>query len=102
MCAVFFENLSIKSPSLKQGSEAEDEKGEEEEEEKLYEPPKPNYKPPTVIPKEGTRVGTNKYVYFVCNKPGFCSLKFRHAFWIVKYLTRMIFLEDVWFCKLLV
>jgi len=52
------------------GSEAEDDKGEEEEDEKAYEPPKPNYKPPTVIPKEDLRVGANKYVYFVCNKPG--------------------------------
>merc|ERR1719376_1220852 len=38
-----------------EAEEEEEEKGSEAEEEKLYEPPKPNYKPPMVIPKEGTR-----------------------------------------------
>merc|ERR1712193_59772 len=32
--------------------------------------PKPDYKPPVVIPKEENRSGANKYVYFVCNEPG--------------------------------
>ena len=71
-------NYLIKSP--KQGEDLEDEKGEEEEDEKLYEPPKPNYKPPTVIPKEDNRVGANKYVYFVCNKPGNYLLSISNMF----------------------
>ncbi|XP_010643279.1 radial spoke head protein 4 homolog A isoform X2 [Fukomys damarensis] len=32
--------------------------------------PKPFYKPPQAIPKEESRTGANKYVYFVCNEPG--------------------------------
>lgn len=32
--------------------------------------PKPQWKPPPVIPKEESRSGTNKYLYFVCNEPG--------------------------------
>ncbi|XP_021030758.1 radial spoke head protein 4 homolog A isoform X1 [Mus caroli] len=44
------------------GSEA----GEEEEDEL----PKSLYKAPQVIPKEESRTGANKYVYFVCNVPG--------------------------------
>ncbi|XP_004630339.1 radial spoke head protein 4 homolog A [Octodon degus] len=32
--------------------------------------PRPFYKPPQAVPKEETRTGTNKYVYFVCNEPG--------------------------------
>lgn len=45
------------------GSEA----GEGEEEEEL---PKSLYKAPQAIPKEESRTGANKYVYFVCNVPG--------------------------------
>nr|XP_039262999.1 radial spoke head protein 4 homolog A-like [Styela clava] len=45
----------------------EDEEGEGGEEDEV---PKPDYKPPPVIPKEDNRTGTNKYVYFVCNEPG--------------------------------
>ncbi|GAB1295096.1 Radial spoke head protein 4 homolog A [Apodemus speciosus] len=44
------------------GSEA----GEGEEEEL----PKSLYKAPQAIPKEESRTGANKYVYFVCNVPG--------------------------------
>lgn len=32
--------------------------------------PKPFLRPPRVIPKEESRTGANKYVYFVCNEPG--------------------------------
>lgn len=53
---------------LKEGIEARDE--EDEDEEEKDEPPKPNYKPPPVIPKEDYRTGTNKFSYFVCNEPG--------------------------------
>ena len=42
-----------------------DEEGQEDKEETL--PPKPNYKPPPVIPKEEFGTGCNKKVYFVCN-----------------------------------
>ena len=30
--------------------------------------PKPDYKPPPVIPKEENRTGCNKKTYFVCNE----------------------------------
>ena len=32
--------------------------------------PKPDYKPPPVVPKEENRTGANKKTYFVCNDPG--------------------------------
>lgn len=44
------------------GSEA----GDSEEDEL----PKPLYKAPQAIPKEESRTGANKYVYFVCSEPG--------------------------------
>ncbi|KAK9398760.1 radial spoke head protein 6A-like [Crotalus adamanteus] len=53
---------------LKEGVEVRDE--DEEEDEEKDEPPKPNYKPPPVTPKEDYRTGANKYTYFVCNEPG--------------------------------
>lgn len=34
------------------------------------EPPKPNFKPPPVVPKEDPRSGCNRKTYFVCNEPG--------------------------------
>ncbi|XP_016054217.1 PREDICTED: radial spoke head protein 4 homolog A isoform X1 [Miniopterus natalensis] len=34
------------------------------------ESPRPSYKAPQPIPKEESRTGANKYVYFVCNEPG--------------------------------
>ena len=37
--------------------------------------PKPDFKPPPVIPKEGYGEGTNQNVYFVCND-GMCSFQF--------------------------
>nr|XP_010347609.1 radial spoke head protein 4 homolog A isoform X2 [Saimiri boliviensis boliviensis] len=44
----------------------ESEAGEDEEDEL----PKSLYKVPQAIPKEESRTGANKYVYFVCNEPG--------------------------------
>ena len=32
--------------------------------------PKPNYKPPPVVPKEPRGVGANKKSFFICNEPG--------------------------------
>ncbi|XP_003799651.1 radial spoke head protein 6 homolog A [Otolemur garnettii] len=47
-----------------------EEEGEEDEEKIADAVPKPTWKPPPVIPKEDSRTGTNKYLYFVCNEPG--------------------------------
>ncbi|XP_065833618.1 radial spoke head protein 6 homolog A-like [Oscarella lobularis] len=47
-----------------EGDEGEEEGGDSDE------PPKSNYKPPPVIPKEENRMGTNKKTYFVCTEPG--------------------------------
>ncbi|XP_040590228.1 radial spoke head protein 6 homolog A isoform X2 [Mesocricetus auratus] len=47
-----------------------EEEGEEDEEKVVDEVPKPQWKPPPVIPKEESRTGANKYLYFVCNEPG--------------------------------
>ena len=32
--------------------------------------PKPEFKPPPVVPKEENRTGANKKTYFVCNEGG--------------------------------
>ncbi|XP_015455561.1 radial spoke head protein 4 homolog A isoform X2 [Pteropus alecto] len=45
----------------------EDSEGEEDDEDEL---PRSFYKAPQAIPKEESRTGANKYVYFVCNEPG--------------------------------
>ncbi|XP_008505526.2 radial spoke head protein 6 homolog A isoform X1 [Equus przewalskii] len=59
---------------LTEGGEATEAHGEEEgeeDEEKVTDViPKPTWKPPPVIPKEESRSGTNKFLYFVCNEPG--------------------------------
>nr|XP_020138859.1 radial spoke head protein 6 homolog A isoform X2 [Microcebus murinus] len=47
-----------------------EEEGEEDEEKVADVVPKPTWKPPPVIPKEESRSGTNKYLYFVCSEPG--------------------------------
>lgn len=47
-----------------------EEEGEEDEEKIVDAVPKPQWKPPPVIPKEESRSGANKYLYFVCNEPG--------------------------------
>lgn len=44
-----------------------DSEGEEGDEDEL---PRSSYKAPQVIPREESRTGANKYVYFVCNEPG--------------------------------
>ncbi|XP_061440583.1 radial spoke head protein 6 homolog A-like isoform X2 [Rhineura floridana] len=62
------EEEEIVEEGLKEGSENRDD--EEDEDEEKDEPPKPNYKPPPVIPKEENRTGANKFTYFVCNEPG--------------------------------
>jgi len=46
--------------------EDEPEEGKEDEDDV----PKPDYKPPPVIPKEENGTGCNKKTYFVCNEPG--------------------------------
>jgi radial spoke head protein 4A len=43
---------------------------QEEEEAEADEPPKSQYKPPPVIPREESRMGTNKKTYFVTNEAG--------------------------------
>uniref|UniRef100_A0A8D2KZL6 Radial spoke head component 4A n=1 Tax=Varanus komodoensis TaxID=61221 RepID=A0A8D2KZL6_VARKO len=62
------EEEEILEEGLKEGSEMRED--EEDEDEEKDEPPKPNYKPPPVIPKEENRSGTNKFTYFVCSEPG--------------------------------
>ncbi|XP_059940709.1 radial spoke head protein 6 homolog A [Mesoplodon densirostris] len=47
-----------------------EEEGDEGEEKVTDVIPKPTWKPPPVVPKEASRNGANKYVYFVCNEPG--------------------------------
>ncbi|KAG3256280.1 radial spoke head protein 6 homolog A [Ictidomys tridecemlineatus] len=47
-----------------------EEEGEEDEEKAVDVIPKPTWKPPPAIPKEDSRTGANKYLYFVCNEPG--------------------------------
>ncbi|XP_020950253.1 radial spoke head protein 6 homolog A isoform X2 [Sus scrofa] len=47
-----------------------EEEGEEDEEKVSDLIPKSTWKPPPVIPKEESRSGANKYLYFVCNEPG--------------------------------
>ncbi|KAL6046090.1 hypothetical protein STEG23_023634 [Scotinomys teguina] len=53
-----------------EGVAEERDDGESEAGEGEEELPKPLYKAPQAIPKEESRTGTNKYVYFVCNEPG--------------------------------
>ncbi|XP_032182283.1 radial spoke head protein 6 homolog A isoform X2 [Mustela erminea] len=47
-----------------------EEEGEEDEEKVTDVIPKPMWRPPPIVPKEESRSGTNKYLYFVCNEPG--------------------------------
>ncbi|KAM6154389.1 radial spoke head protein 6 homolog A [Erethizon dorsatum] len=49
---------------------AGEEEGEEDEEKVVDTVPKPQWKPPPVVPKEESRTGANKYLYFVCAEPG--------------------------------
>jgi radial spoke head protein 4A len=42
------------------------------------EPPKSQWKPPPVVPKEEAKTGANKKTYFVCNNREYCkSLQFK-------------------------
>ncbi|XP_029058260.1 radial spoke head protein 6 homolog A isoform X2 [Monodon monoceros] len=50
--------------------EEESDEGDEGEEKATDVIPKPTWKPPPVVPKEESRNGANKYLYFVCNEPG--------------------------------
>ncbi|XP_074170233.1 radial spoke head protein 6 homolog A isoform X2 [Rhinolophus sinicus] len=56
-----------------------EEEGEEDEEKVSDIIPKPTWKPPPVIPKEENRMGTNKYLYFVCNEPGLPWTRLPHV-----------------------
>lgn len=56
-----------------------EEEGEEDEEKVSDIVPKPTWKPPPVIPKEESRMGTNKYLYFVCNEPGWPWTRLPHV-----------------------
>ena len=58
------EDTGDKDPAPEAG-DTEGAEGDEEDKDDL--PPKPNYKPPPVIPKEEFGTGANKKVYFVCN-----------------------------------
>ncbi|XP_076987507.1 radial spoke head protein 6 homolog A isoform X2 [Tamandua tetradactyla] len=56
-----------------------EEEGEEDEEKAIDLIPKPTWKPPPVIPKEESRTGANKYLYFVCNEPGLPWTRLPHV-----------------------
>lgn len=60
--------------------EAHDEEEGDEDEDKVMDViPKPTWKPPPVIPKEESRIGTNRYLYFVCNEPGRPWIRLPHV-----------------------
>nr|XP_035139487.2 radial spoke head protein 6 homolog A isoform X1 [Callithrix jacchus] len=56
-----------------------EEEGEGDEEKALDFIPKPMWNPPPVIPKEESRSGANKYLYFVCNEPGLPWTRLPHV-----------------------
>ncbi|KAM5297509.1 radial spoke head protein 6 homolog A [Glossophaga mutica] len=56
-----------------------EEEGEEDEEKVSDFLPKRTWKPPPLIPKEESRLGANKYLYFVCNEPGRPWTKLPHV-----------------------
>lgn len=56
-----------------------DDAAEQGSEEEKDEPPKSQWKPPPVIPKEEPKTGTNKKTYFVCNQPGDPWVKLPHV-----------------------
>merc|ERR1712050_576164 len=58
-------------------STEKDHEGEEEAEED--DTPKPDYKPPPVVPKEEQKAGANKKTFFVCNEPGKPWIKLPHV-----------------------
>ena len=58
------------------------------------EPPKSQWKPPPIIPKEEPKTGVNKKTYFVCNIRKAnnidTSYQSRHLFWIVLFNCQMV------------
>ena len=63
-----------------EGMEAHgEEEGDEDEDKATDVIPKPTWKPPPVIPKEDSRTGTNRYLYFVCNEPGRPWMRLPHV-----------------------
>jgi len=75
-------NYIVAEVEYREGAEDEEQGEEEGEEEEAKEDegeeakededdiPKPDYKPPPVIPREENGTGCNKKTYFVCNEPG--------------------------------
>ncbi|KAM5236401.1 radial spoke head protein 6 homolog A [Ctenodactylus gundi] len=69
------EEAEEEEEELPEGAEASEaragEEEREEEEERAEEAvPKPQWRPPPVVPREESRTGANKYLYFVCSEPG--------------------------------
>ncbi|XP_005938482.1 radial spoke head protein 6 homolog A [Haplochromis burtoni] len=71
------ENSYIVAEAVVEGDDHSiDEPAEEEEREvdtqenEIDQLPQSTYKLPSVVPKEATGTGANKFVYFVCNEPG--------------------------------
>lgn len=64
---------------MEEHAEEESDEGEEGEEKAADVIPKPTWKPPPVVPKEESRNGANKYLYFVCNEPGQLWVRLPHV-----------------------
>uniref|UniRef100_A0A0B7B924 Radial spoke head protein 4 homolog A n=1 Tax=Arion vulgaris TaxID=1028688 RepID=A0A0B7B924_9EUPU len=79
------QNYYIAEVEYREGEEEEEEEDEPEEtpedelsikddaalkEEEEDDTPKPDFKPPPIIPKEDNKTGANRKVYFICNDPG--------------------------------
>lgn len=68
--ATFREGTDEPEDEDEAAEEEEEENHEGEEEDKEDALPVSNWKPPMVIPTEDRGAGSNKYVFFVCNRPG--------------------------------
>ncbi|XP_067576506.1 radial spoke head protein 6 homolog A isoform X1 [Pseudorca crassidens] len=64
---------------MEEHAEEESDEGDEGEEKAADVIPKPTWKPPPVVPKEESRNGANKYLYFVCNEPGQLWVRLPHV-----------------------
>ncbi|XP_028259928.1 radial spoke head protein 4 homolog A isoform X2 [Parambassis ranga] len=66
------EQVEEEEQSTDEAAEQEESEAKEAEENETKEdlPPQSIYKPPPAVPKEAIGVGTNKFVYYVCNEPG--------------------------------
>ncbi|XP_059986552.1 radial spoke head protein 6 homolog A isoform X1 [Lagenorhynchus albirostris] len=64
---------------MEEHTEEESDEGDEGEEKAADVIPKPTWKPPPVVPKEESRNGANKYLYFVCNEPGQLWVRLPHV-----------------------